>query len=1009
MASYSTTNQAQSKSSQFVPPSSTEMADKSTNNPYFLPASKSPKIVLTSQPLIGPENYISWARSVFLALSSRNKFGFMNELKASVMYINTARDLWIDLRDRLSQGNTPRQFELQKEISHLSQGSLSVSQILFIEPFPSISKVCSLILQEEKRSIGHGVNMIYPTEATAMYVNHNKGITCNQGQNQGYHGSKGRHSKKERPVCTYCGLTSHIADKCYKLHGYPPGYKHKGNNKAMANQVSTLLPLGNFGNLDGIGLANPHLTQNTIVFPNHSIQCQSEATLVPHNPFGAQFASQQAPAQAILPQCPISQVQCEQLLNFLKEVLATGSSIGTQFAHQVATIMTPAPPIQPVLPPPSASSSNSNSSNFSSNPYWIPPNMSHSVFSAHVIDRHVFKSNNWILDTGANDHMVHLVSQLTTTTSIMQSCVFFPNGEQALVTHIGTMQISPILTLTDVLCAPTFNFNLISFEATIKAIRSDNDTEFYLKEFFHSNGILHQLSCIDIPQQNVIVERKHQHILNVARCIYHIDLSFVSPSSLPHIVESSLVPSQSNSIIDSNPISQSIRNVPVELVLDFADPVSPSALPISTPIELLPVPSIPDLPALRRSTRSHHPPAYLSDYSCKAVNTKLASSLPYDISDVISYFHLGPQYFSFVMAISTTPSTSFSQAIQFPEWRIAMDKEIEALELNNTWTLTSLLAGKSLIGCKWVYKVKYHSFGSIERYKAHLVAKSFIQKPGLDYSETFSLVAKGSSFTVLLVYVDDILLTGNNHACVHSLKKLLDDKFGLKDLGSLRYFLGLEVARIDAGFNLNQRKYALEILKDTGFLGSKPIKFPMEQNLRLYIYEGKLIADPAKFRRLIGRLLYLTLTRPDITYVVHRLSQFVSQPREPDLLATNKCASDLRIDHARPARLFCDNQAALHIAANPVFHERTKHIEGMIKTFHVATNSQVADIFTKALGFPAFARLFGKLGFKDIFSPRELKKQSSIQVSGLKVQDLRESVETNSATQKCNLNDKEEQ
>ena len=75
---------------------------------------------------------------------------------------------------------------------------------------------------------------------------------------------------------------------------------------------------------------------------------------------------------------------------------------------------------------------------------------------------------------------------------------------------------------------------------------------------------------------------------------------------------------------------------------------------------------------------------------------------------------------------------------------------------------------------------------------------------------------------MLLVYVDDILLTGNNPDCVNSLKKLLDDRFGLKDVGSLRYFLGLEVARTDAGIGLTQRKYALEILKDIGFLGSKP-------------------------------------------------------------------------------------------------------------------------------------------------------------------------------------------
>ena len=116
----------------------------------------------------------------------------------------------------------------------------------------------------------------------------------------------------------------------------------------------------------------------------------------------------------------------------------------------------------PALLASTATSTSSSSSNFSGNPFWIPPNFTHSIFSAQVIDSQCFKSNSWIIDTGAIDHMVHSVSQLTTITSIVHSCVYLPNGEKVVVTHIGTVQIYSTLTLTNVLCVPSFSFNLIS-------------------------------------------------------------------------------------------------------------------------------------------------------------------------------------------------------------------------------------------------------------------------------------------------------------------------------------------------------------------------------------------------------------------------------------------------------------------------------------------------------------------------------------------------------------------
>ena len=114
-----------------------------------------------------------------------------------------------------------------------------------------------------------------------------------------------------------------------------------------------------------------------------------------------------------------------------------------------------------------------------------------------------------------------------------------------------------------------------------------------------------------------------------------------------------------------------------------------------------------------------------------------------------------------------------------------------------------------------------------------------------------------------------------------NLKTSLLEKFLIKDLRNLKYFIGIEFSRSRKVIFMSQRKYALDILQDIGLIGARLEKFPMEQNLKLLLIEGEKLNDPRKYRRLIGRLIYLIVTRPDIVYSVRILSQFMHEPRKP--------------------------------------------------------------------------------------------------------------------------------
>ena len=166
-----------------------------------------------------------------------------------------------------------------------------------------------------------------------------------------------------------------------------------------------------------------------------------------------------------------------------------------------------------------------------------------------------------------------------------------------------------------------------------------------------------------------------------------------------------------------------------------------------------PQPFQPQVP-MRRSTRASTQPAWLKDFVTSKHKASMASSVKQPVYPLFKDqdFECYPEEYvgSLAHVLASLEPTSYTQAASKPEWVDAMDKELHALEINDTWECTSLPEYKKAISSKWVYKIKYLPNGAVDKYKARLVIRGFDQKEGMDYKHTFSPVAKAATVRVLI-------------------------------------------------------------------------------------------------------------------------------------------------------------------------------------------------------------------------------------------------------------------
>uniref|UniRef100_A0ACD5TT03 Uncharacterized protein n=1 Tax=Avena sativa TaxID=4498 RepID=A0ACD5TT03_AVESA len=132
--------------------------------------------------------------------------------------------------------------------------------------------------------------------------------------------------------------------------------------------------------------------------------------------------------------------------------------------------------------------------------------------------------------------------------------------------------------------------------------------------------------------------------------------------------------------------------------------------------------------------------------------------------------------------------------------------------------------------------------------------------------------------TLLLLYVDDMIINGDDSEYIAFVKACLRDQFFMADLGPLRYFVGIEVSSTSDDFYISQEKYIQDLLARAALGDERTVETPMELNVNLQPTDGDHLPDPTRYRHLVGSLVYLAVTRPDISYPVYILSQFVSAP-----------------------------------------------------------------------------------------------------------------------------------
>uniref|UniRef100_A0A2N9FUI2 Integrase catalytic domain-containing protein n=1 Tax=Fagus sylvatica TaxID=28930 RepID=A0A2N9FUI2_FAGSY len=615
-------------------------------------------------------------------------------------------------------------------------------------------------------------------------------------------------------------------------------------------------------------------------------------------------------------------------------------------------------------------------------------------------------AETWLTDTGATDHITANANNLSSQGPYQgQEQVSVGNGQNLPIQNIDLWGPAPVTASND------FRFYLVfvdeftkftwvyllkhksdtfqvftqframietQFSLPIKILRTDCGGEFLstpFNQFCLSKGIIHQLSCPHTPQQNGVAERKHRHLVQCALALLSqskLPLSYWSYaiSTAAHIINKLPTPN-----LDSTTAILTASSDSTTAIL-AASSDSTTAIPAASSDNTTAIPVSSTTVPLFNTAPTPVPEPITTDIP-------LPHSIPHPMQTRSKSGIVKPKLtYAALIDYAVTEPTSYTVASKHSSWCTTMDEEFQAFQKQGTWSLIPLPLSK-VVGCKWVYKLKTHSDGTIARYKARLVAKG-----QLDVKNVFlhGTLKEEVYMTQPQGYVDPIHPQPNMlKTCLRSIicltisllhlpvAPILDClcMMGILSLILMPTEVWLELCIILPSPDLT---FPLQCTRGTFNHGIEFTPGPL--SLSAYT-DADWAGDPDDRRSTSGFLVYLghnAITWSAKKQATVSRSSTESEYRALAIASVELCwvrclFKDLGIFLTDPPTLWCDNVSALAIASNPVFHARTKHI---VVDFHfvrervlrkdlvvkfVSTVDQLADIFTKSLSTHCFLEL----------------------------------------------------